>query len=152
MNSLFKTVTDSASPRQTASQDNKQPVVSLPVNQAVEQKIIIKDLKLEMSIGVMDSEKSTKQRVIVGAELKVIPSSDWRQDDINHVVSYADIIESIKALSNDKHIDLVETFAEMIIEECFKNGNVIAATVSVEKPDIMGDGTLVGVQITRQKS
>jgi len=152
MNSLFKTVTDSGSQPQSSAQANGDSVVSFQVSETLEQKIFIKDLELEMSIGVLDAEREQKQRVIVEAELTVMPAQDWQQDDINDVVSYADVINDIKSLSNKNHIDLVETFAEMIIENSFKNKSVIAAMVRIEKPDIMGDGTKVGVEITRQKS
>lgn len=151
MNSLFKTVTDSASPSQLTAQDDDKSVVSFQSPQVLEQKIFIKNLELEMSIGVMELEKSKMQRVIVDAELTVIPPSDWKQDDISNVVSYTDVIEIIKALSKNSHVELAETFAEMIIEDCFKEVSVIAATVSVEKPDIIDGDTKVGARISRQK-
>ncbi len=104
-----------------------------------------------MLIGTLEHEINQKQRVIVDIELDVIPNTKWREDDLNNVVSYADIITDIELLAAQKHIHLVETFAEMIIEKCFENPKIVAATVGVQKPDIIDNVASVGVKITRSK-
>lgn len=146
MNTLFKTVTDSS-----ASQRSDEKIVAFQHSEVTEQMIFIQNLELEMFIGVLDGEKEDKQRVIVNAELSVIPSANWQEDNVKHVVSYATIIEEIKSLADQGHINLVETFAEMIIEKCFAHEPVMMASVSVEKPDIMEGTTSVGVQVSRSK-
>ena len=144
MNSLFKTV--------TCSRDTDQKIVSIEPYQSGQQKIFIKDLALEMFIGVLDKEKIQKQRVVVSIEINVQPNINWHADQIDNVVSYADIANMIKDLP-EKYgpINLVETFAEMITEECFKNPLVTGIKVTVEKPDIIAEAGSVGVQISRQK-
>ncbi|HPF79243.1 MAG TPA: dihydroneopterin aldolase, partial [Alphaproteobacteria bacterium] len=72
MNTLFKTVTNSAS-----ALENDEKVISFQHVENVEQTIFIKNLELDMSIGVFDAEKSAKQRVIVDVELTVQPSANW---------------------------------------------------------------------------
>ena len=142
MNSLFQTVTASE------TDDN---VVALPSGQSAVQKVLIKDLELQMSIGVYDSEKQAKQRVLVNAEIAVKPNPNWQDDNIDDVVSYADIIESIHEISQQGHIHLVETFAEKIIESCFSHGSVLGVSVSVKKPDILAQAGSVGVSISKYK-
>lgn len=146
MNSLFKTVTASPSGQQA-----DHNVVSLQQGSTCLQKIFIKDLKLEMSIGVFDEEKNKKQPVVVNVELQITPNSDWRSDDIDNVVSYADIAENIKNISQTKHFNLVETFAEEIIESCFSNSAVLSVNVSVEKPDAITDATSTGATIYKSR-
>lgn len=146
MNTLFKTVTDS-----DVAQENDKKIVTLQQSQFVEQTIFIKNLELDMSIGVFDVEKEEKQRVVVDIELTVVPSINWKADNIDDVVSYAAITDEIKSLAEQKHINLVETFAEMIIEKCFTYASVLAVNVSVEKPNIMQASTSVGVQISRSR-
>jgi dihydroneopterin aldolase len=141
MNTLFKTVTSNA-------EDNQ--VVSLQaVNANDSQEIIIKDLELMMSIGVLDSEMKDKQRVIVNAEINVIDTAT--SDDISNVVSYADIIEQIKEIAQEGHINLVETFARKIINACFDDNRIQSVTVLIEKPDIISDVRSVGVKMTRKR-
>jgi dihydroneopterin aldolase len=144
MNSLFQTVTN--------SKDEDTNVVPLTPSRCLEQKIIIKDLTLNMPIGVLEKEKGQTQRVIVNLELDVTPQDNWVADEINNVVSYADIIEMIQSMVADHgHINLVETFAEMVIQKCFESKMVLAVSVSVEKPDIILEAGSVGVKISRQK-
>jgi dihydroneopterin aldolase len=146
MNSLFKTVTGSVS--STIQDDPK--VVSIDTAPDF-QAIFIEELELDMMIGILEQEKTTKQRVIVDAELQVMPPPNWRGDNIDEVVSYADIIEKIKAVSQSRPFNLVETFAEEIIEACFKNPAVGAMKVKVAKPDIIENAASVGAIISRRK-
>ena len=67
-------------------------------------------------------------------------------------MSYEDIVKSIKVLAADGHYNLVETFAEKIIEACFAYAAVSAVKVSVEKPDIFDDVAGVGVSISRSRN
>jgi dihydroneopterin aldolase len=144
MNSLFKTI--------TSSKEAQENVVSFTQTvQPKQQKIIINGLELQMLIGTLEHEINQKQRVIVDIELDVVSNAKWREDDLNNVVSYADIITDIELLAVQKHIHLVETFAEMITEKCFENPKIVAATVGVQKPDIIDNVASVGVKITRSK-
>lgn len=142
MNTLFRTV--------TASNDDAD-IVSITPAENTSQKIFIKGLALEMFIGVFDSEKSQKQRVIVDLEVSVLPTTNWRSDDIKNVLSYAEIIEKIESLAQSGHINLVETFAERIVEICFTYSQVIDVSVSVQKPDVMEQGCSVGASIQRSR-
>lgn len=104
-----------------------------------------------MSIGVLESEKKKKQTVVVNATLVVDPDSDWKEDDIKNVVSYADIIELIQIVSQTKHFNLLETFAEEIIEKCFEDKRVLGVQISAEKPEIIKDTNSVGITISRDR-
>ena len=148
MNTLFQTVTSKCKSRRRAS-DNVLALANS--NQKVTQKIFIEELELEMSIGVLDSEKKNKQRVIISAELTIIPNKDWQNDEITDVVSYADVIQTIEDTTSQEHINLVETVAERILEECMSTRNVLAMTVKVQKPDIFDNARSVGTEITRIK-
>lgn len=146
MNTLFKTVTGD---RKADNTDHN--IVPLPEKGSVEQSIFIKDLEIEMSIGVLEQEQVKKQRVIINAEFLVSPNIDWRQDDIENVVSYADIVVTIESIAQSKHFNLVETLAEEIIEQCLKVDQINEAKVTIEKPDIISTAGGVGVTIRRTK-
>lgn len=146
MNTLFKTVTSSLPAR-----ENDQNIVSFDHDSATTQTLFIQDLELEMSIGVLENEKQAKQKVFVSAELVVEPNQDWRADDIKNVVSYADIVEQIKEIAAEGHINLVETFAEKIIERCFDNSQIQEISITVEKPDVIKEVKTVGVNITKSR-
>lgn len=142
MNSLFQTVT-------TCDLDDN--VIALPTTQCLSQSIFVKDLALNMFIGVFDDEKKKPQRVIVNVELVVCPTLDWQADNIQNVVSYADIVDRIEKLSTQYHIELVETFAEKIIEDCFSYPEVMEVKATIEKPDVLSQVEAVGASIHRKR-
>lgn len=104
-----------------------------------------------MSIGVHDFEKEKPQRVIVNIELEIDNESKAQADNIHEVISYADIIDQVTALSHEKHYELVETFANVVAASCLAMGEQAKkVSVSVHKPDII-DNANVGVSLTAEK-
>lgn len=110
--------------------------------------VFVRNLTLHMSIGILDHEQTQKQRVIVDADIFIVPCTD-RHDDIDNTVRYDSVIQSIRNLSEHKHYNLVETFAEDIASTILSLPGVHHTDVSITKPDIMGNNILVGVKIRR---
>ena len=144
MNTLFQTITNRS---ERDSDDDKIVTISSPVVIQKTSRIIVKDLELEMFVGVFDDEKERPQKVMVNLVIDVVPNENWQNDDVNDVVSYADIIERVRLLATKSHIHLVETFAEQIGEMCFAFPDVTGAKITVEKPDIIADTASVGVEL-----
>ena len=145
MNSLFKTV--------TCSQSKVVNIAQFDDLQIESQSIHITDLNLNMFIGINEKEKQEKQNVIVNAEIFLEPSSDWQNENINDLVSYADIVDLIENIVSSGHIDLVETFAHKIIEGSFKlSTKVISMAVKIDKTDIMSQTQSVGCCIKKVKT
>ena len=65
------------------------------------------------------------------------------------MVSYDDVVAGIRQLVGSEHINLVESLAERIVEFCLEDERVVRAKVIVEKLDVLGDDTTVGVEIER---
>ncbi len=76
----------------------------------------VRDLVLPVSIGIYEHEKQAPQRVCINVELKVREGDGPIGDDIANVLSYEDIVNGIKAIVADGHINLVETLAERIAD------------------------------------
>ena len=145
MKALLKTIggNDNQQKEETAAKKDK----AIKATQ-----ITVKDLLLTMFIGVHEYEQHKKQRVRVNITLDVEYNSRWEEDDIQHVVSYDDVITHIQDLTEDTHFNLVETFAEEIAEICFADERVQKAKVSVEKLDVYAVTSSVGVTIERHRS
>lgn len=111
------------------------------------QKIIVRDLELDMFLGIHEHEKKTAQRVIVNVECYLEEPAG--KEDINTTVNYEDIIRCIKDIAGEGHIKLAETFAEDIAERCKRLGRMNSIMVRIEKPDIIADTLSVGVEISR---
>ncbi len=115
-------------------------------------KIIIRDLRIKMSIGIYEHEKSRLQTVIINVTLNVSTNHNAPLEDIEEVVSYEDIIKEIEKLADNRHYNLVERFAEDIADMCLKHARKIQSVdVRIEKPDIIENTASVGVQIIRNK-
>ncbi len=111
--------------------------------------VFINDLTLEMSAGIYDHEKENKQRVIINVTLDV--QTNVNPQSIDDVVSYEHITNQIIALSEEKHYELLEEFAEHIAEKCLADRKVKTANIKVEKPDIIPNTKSVGIQISRSR-
>jgi dihydroneopterin aldolase len=146
MGSLFRAVTNVRYDHETG-----QKVVEMRPSDIIEQQIFVNCLELEMSIGVLPEEKLTKQRVVIDADITVTPTQNWQADNIQDVVSYADIVDDIKKIAAEGHINLVETFAQKIIQACMMYKDVQQVSISVHKPDIMDDVDSVGVSMTASR-
>ena len=68
---------------------------------------------------------------------------------IGDTVNYETIGQSARAIADEGHIDLVETFAERLAQACFADARVTRARVRVEKPLALAPhAAAAGVEIT----
>lgn len=113
--------------------------------------IFVRDLKLDARLGIHEREKLAPQRVIVNVDLTVGERGNPLTDDIANVVSYEKVVDHIRQIVAQGHVNLVETLAEMIAARCLENDWVKAVRVRVEKPDIIPQAESVGVEIERRR-
>lgn len=111
-------------------------------------RVFVRDLVLDCEIGVFHNEKGVTQRVRFDVELEVRAHSAHTDDDIAKVISYDTIIDGIKAILGEGHINLVETLAERIAQFCLDDPRAVQVRVRVEKLD--KEPGAVGVEIVRQ--
>ena len=111
----------------------------------------VRDLVLPVSIGIYNHEKLGAQRVCINVELKVREGDGPIEDNIANVLSYEDIVNGIKAIVADGHINLVETLAERIAEFCLADARVSTARIGVDKLDIVPEAASVGIEIDRSR-
>lgn len=114
-------------------------------------KLIIRDLHVEMGIGVYDYEQHITQPVLVNVEAEYTPKGDWRNDSFDQVVCYRTQADSIIEMGTKQHINLVETYAEMIAEHLLKISEINNVTVRVEKTKAYDKALAVGVEIRRSR-
>lgn len=115
-------------------------------------KIVIRDLTLEMSVGIYKHEKTKPQTVIVNVTLDVHTNLNAPLEDIDKVVSYETIVQKIEELAAGRHYNLLERFAEDIASMCLKfDYKIRTVEVRVEKPDIIENAAGLGVHILRSR-
>ena len=116
-------------------------------------RLFLRDYEIYINIGVHDFEKKAEQRVILNVDLYIpLAVNTPTQDDLDEVVDYDFMRETIKSLSNQGHIHLQETFCDEIIAAMLMHPKVLAACISTAKPDVYPDCHSVGVEVFRMKS
>ena len=111
-------------------------------------KIIIKDLVLFISVGIHKFEKLKKQKVKFNIEINTDPNL---KADIKTIVNYENVINDIKRLTKKTHFELLESLAESIFDEIFKNRKVRKIKLKIEKMDIIKETTSVGVEVIKTR-
>jgi 7,8-dihydroneopterin aldolase/epimerase/oxygenase len=112
-------------------------------------RICVRDFVLVCSIGIYDYEKQTPQRVRVNAELLV--EGRVGRDEFRHVVNYESIVDGIRTLTQGRHINLVETLGDRILDLCLVDPRVVAAQVRIEKLDVYPEAESIGIVMKRRR-
>ncbi len=125
-----------------------RPLPIADANRAVRH-VFIRDLVLACSIGVHGHERQADQRVRINLDLAVQEDGLRLDDDIENVVCYEKIADSVRAIVGQGHVKLVETLAEKIAGVCLKDKRIRSLRVRVEKLDVFADAASAGVEIER---
>ena len=120
-------------------------------NYSYKRKVLITDLTLLMSIGIHNFEKIKKQEVKFNINIDINPSLVPIENKINSIVNYETVIKNITKLVKNKHYELLETLAEDIFFELFKNTNIQKVKLKIEKTQIIKNTSSVGVEITKKR-
>lgn len=112
--------------------------------------IFIKDLRVEMSIGITSPERAKRQPVLMNITLETDLSKAAKSENIEDTVDYYQLSKDIETHALSKHFDLLETLAEDIAGICLSKEGVKRTTIKAEKPNIMSNLChSVGVKIER---
>lgn len=111
--------------------------------------VFVRDLVLTCSIGWYDHEHEAPQRVRINVDLGVREGGPANTDHLDDVVCYEQVINRVRSIAHDGHVNLVETMAERIAAICLQDPRVRSARVRVEKLDVFEDAHSVGVEIER---
>ena len=120
-------------------------------NYSYKRKVLITDLTLQMFIGIHDFEKKKKQEVKFNINISIKPSLTPIENKINSIVNYETVIKNITKLTKNKHYELLESLAEDIFYELFKNNNIQKVNLKIEKTQIIKNTSSVGVEITKKR-
>ena len=117
-----------------------------------EKKVIIKDLILNLKLGYFDFEKENSQKVKFTLDVNYEDKKPSNDKDIKSIVNYAKIVRLVKKLVKNKHYNFLETLAEDVFDELFKDKRIDKISLQIEKLEIMKDCSSVGIQISKKRS
>ncbi len=117
-----------------------------------EKKILIKDLTLDLKLGYFDFEKNKPQKVKFTLEIDYRDKKPTNDKDLKSIVNYDKIVKLIKKLVKNKHYNFLETLAEDVFDELFKDKRIDKINLQIEKLEIMKDCSSVGIKISKKRN
>ena len=130
-------------------------VVKIDKNKSLfnyEKKVLIKELILDLKLGYYDFEKEKNQKVKFSLEIDYMDKKPSNDKDLKSIVNYAIIVKLIKKLVKNKHYNFLETLAEDVFDELFKDKRIDKISLRIEKLEIIKDCSSVGIQISKKRS
>ena len=134
---------------------NNLKVVKIGRNKTLfnyEKKVLIKELILNLKLGYYDFEKATPQKVKFSLEANYEDKKPTNDKDLKSIVNYAKLVKLIKKLVKNKHYNFLETLAEDVFDELFKDKRIDKINLQIEKLEIMENCSSVGIQISKRRS
>ncbi len=111
-------------------------------------RLFLRNFEVMINIGVHDFEKQGEQRVLFNVELFIpLALSTPTQDELDEVVDYDFIRNTIEARVSTGHIQLQETLCDDVARALLAHPKVRAVQVSTQKPDVYPDCETVGVEV-----
>jgi dihydroneopterin aldolase len=114
-------------------------------------KIIITDFLLNIFIGYRSHEKINKQNVKFNIELDHVNPKHLNDKDIKSIFNYEKITKIIKNLTKSKHYNFLESLADDIFNELFKDKRINKIRLKIEKLDAIKGSVSVGIEITKKR-
>jgi dihydroneopterin aldolase len=111
--------------------------------------ILISQLDITMHIGVHEWEKHTTQTLQL--DIKMFLDIQSRSDNIEHTVCYQKVTEHLREVLTAKHIELIETVADITAHELLTHYPLKAVEVLVKKSHAITNCQYVAVGIFRQR-
>jgi dihydroneopterin aldolase len=117
-----------------------------------EKKILINGLILDLKLGYYDFEKEKTQKVKFSLEIDYEDKKPTNDKDIKSIVNYGTVVNLITKLVKKKHYNFLETLAEAVFDELFKDKRIGKIMLKIEKMEILKECSSVGIQITKKRS
>ena len=113
-------------------------------------RISLRDHVVDVDIGAFQKERGHRQRVMFNVVVEVRPAPQPLDDDVDRILSYDRITESIGAELAAERLNLLETLAARVAERILAEPQAMRVFVRIEKLDI-GPFRL-GVEIVRSRA
>lgn len=113
--------------------------------------ILIRDLRIEASIGIHKRERHVKQTLSIDLDIGLPGEAVFRTDKVADTIDYEQVATRIRALAASGHFRLVETFADRIAALLMDDFGAPWVKVSAAKLGILPNTRFVGVTIERRR-
>jgi dihydroneopterin aldolase len=120
-------------------------------------RITLTGLRVHGHHGVYEFERARGQDFVVDVTLELDLCAAVATDDVADTVHYGELAGRLVSIVGGEPVKLIETLAGRLAEACLADGRVLAATVTVHKPQapVFGPDTphqLADVSVTIRRS
>jgi dihydroneopterin aldolase len=118
----------------------------------VADRIVLTGLRVRGTHGVFEHERRDGQDFVVDATLWLDSRPAATTDDLADTVDYGSLAERLATVVEGKPVNLIETLAARLVELCMADERVIAAEVTVHKPQAPIEREFADVAVTARRS
>ncbi|HXR59010.1 MAG TPA: dihydroneopterin aldolase [Burkholderiales bacterium] len=112
-------------------------------------RIQIRDLRIDVLIGIHKRERDVPQTVSIDLDIGIPGETVFASDRVADTIDYEQVSIRIKALGAERHYKLVETLADRIAKLLMDDFKAPWVKVSASKIGILPNAKFVGVAIER---
>ena len=113
--------------------------------------ILVRDLRVEVLIGIHKRERHVAQVVSIDLDIGLPGETVFISDRVADTIDYEQVALRITALAASGHFKLVETFAERIAKLLIDDFKAPWVKVSAAKIGVLPNAKFVGVAIERRR-
>ena len=96
--------------------------------------IELRGLRVRGHHGVFAFERQDGQDFVVDADLEIDTSAAAASDSVGDTVDYGTLAQSLAAVIAGEPVNLLERLAQRLVDVCLQDRRVLAATVTIHKP------------------
>jgi len=112
-------------------------------------KVFIKGLHIQTTIGFYQWEKEIKQTLVIDLAMAWDTAKAAVNDELDKTLNYAEISTVIETFANENPVDLLETLAERLAAFLMAEFAIPWLQLKIGKPGAVHNADTVGVEIER---
>lgn len=112
-------------------------------------KVFIKGLHIQTTIGFFEWEKQIKQTLVIDVAMAWDTAKAAENDELAKTLDYAEISTAIETFANENPVDLIETLAERMAAFLISQFHIPWLKLTIGKPGAVHNADTVGVEIER---
>ncbi len=112
-------------------------------------KILIRGLKVDATIGIHEWERKSKQPVILDLDLSFDCHQACQSDDISHALDYYTVSQKLTHMISLSQFELIEALAEKCCQMLLNNFPIKKVKITLHKPEAIPNAKSAAVRLTR---
>jgi dihydroneopterin aldolase len=115
-------------------------------------KVFLRGLKCQATIGVWQWERKIKQTLVLDIELMTDITRASESDELEHALNYQQVAERVTEVVSESEFLLLEALIKKVADTILDEFEVREVTIRMDKGSAVSNVKSVGVEITRNKA